>query len=84
MADAWLLLAVMFLILQIVKMVTGKIGVFFMMQQKTLADVNGYVEEMVNGQKVIKVFCHEEKTKEELREKNRAWAIGGRQCQWLC
>ncbi|MGN1073858.1 MAG: ABC transporter ATP-binding protein, partial [Eubacteriales bacterium] len=66
-------LAVMFLILQIVKAVTGRIGHFFMMQQKTLADVNGYVEEMVNGQKVIKVFCHEEQAKAGLREKNRAW-----------
>lgn len=66
--------AVMFLILQIVKLVSMKIGAFFMMQQKTLADVNAYVEEMVNGQKVIKVFCHEEKAKEELREKNHAWA----------
>ena len=65
---------VMFLILQIVKVITGKIGVFFMMQQKTLADVNGYVEEMVNGQKVIKVFCHEETAKKELTEKNLAWA----------
>lgn len=64
---------VMFLILQIVKVITGKIGVFFMMQQKTLADVNGYVEEMVNGQKVIKVFCHEETAKKELTEKNLAW-----------
>lgn len=76
--SVWLTLvaaAVMFLILQIVKMVTGRISGFFMMQQKTLADVNGYVEEMVNGQKVIKVFCHEEKAKEELREKNKAWAI---------
>lgn len=76
--SVWLTLvavAVMFLILQIVKIVTGKIGVFFMMQQKALADVNAYVEEMVNGQKVIKVFCHEEKAKEELREKNKAWAI---------
>ena len=46
---------VMLLILQLVKKITGKIGVFFVMQQKTLADVNAYVEEMVNGQKVIKV-----------------------------
>lgn len=45
----------MLLILQLVKKITGKIGAFFVMQQKTLADVNGYVEEMVNGQKVIKV-----------------------------
>ena len=65
---------VMLLILQLVKKITGKIGVFLVMQQKTLADVNGYVEEMVNGQKVIKVFCHEETAKKELAEKNRAWA----------
>ncbi len=65
---------IIFLILLIVKKVTGKIGIFFILQQKTLADVNGYVEEMINGQKIIKVFCHEEKTKEELREKNKAWA----------
>ena len=76
--SVWLTLVavvVMFLILQIVKMVTSKIGVYFMMQQKTLADVNAYVEEMVNGQKVIKVFCHEEKAKEELSKKNKAWAM---------
>ncbi|MGN1159225.1 MAG: ABC transporter ATP-binding protein [Lachnospiraceae bacterium] len=76
--SVWLTLVAvvaMFLILQLVKVITGKIGYYFIMQQKTLADVNGYVEEMVNGQKVIKVFCHEEKAKEELREKNRAWAM---------
>lgn len=64
---------VMLLILQIVKVIAGKTGAFFMTQQKTLADVNGYVEEMVNGQKVIKVFCREEKSKEELRSKNKLW-----------
>lgn len=69
---------VMLLILQIVRVVTEKIGGFFLMQQKTLADVNGYVEEMVNGQKVIKVFCHEETAKKELAEKNRTWATGTR------
>ena len=67
-------LLVMLLILQIVKGIAGKVGTFFMLQQKTLADVNGYVEEMVNGQKVIRVFCHEEKAKEELGQKNKAWA----------
>lgn len=65
---------VMLFILQIVKKIAGKTGTFFILQQKTLADVNGYVEEMVNGQKVIKVFCHEETAKEELRQKNKAWA----------
>lgn len=72
--SVWLTLVaviVMFLILQIVKMITGKIGIFFMMQQKTLADVNGYVEKMVNGQKVIKVFCHEERQKKNCVKKTR-------------
>lgn len=67
-------LAVMFLILQLVKVISGKIGTFFVMQQKTLAELNGYVEESVNGQKVIKVFCHESTAKKELSEKNKAWA----------
>lgn len=62
---------VMLLILQIVKVIAGKTGTFFILQQKTLADVNSYVEEMVNGQKVIKVFCHEEKAKRNFRRKTR-------------
>ena len=73
----WLTIAallVMLLILQIVKGIAGKAGTFFLLQQKTLADVNGYVEEMVNGQKVIKVFCHEETAKKEFGQKNKAWA----------
>ena len=75
--SVWLTLVavlIIFLILQIVKMITNKIGIYFVMQQKTLADVNGYVEEMINGQKVIKVFCHEKKSKKELLKKNTAWA----------
>lgn len=75
--SVWLTLVavvVMVVILQIVRLVTRKIGVFFMMQQKTLADVNAYVEEMVNGQKVVKVFCREDRVRDELREKNRLWA----------
>lgn len=50
-----------------------KIGISFMQQQKSLAELNGFVEEMVNGQKVVKVFCHEEIAKEQLSEKNKAW-----------
>ena len=72
--SVWLTLVavfILFLILQIVKVITNKIGIYFIMQQKTLADVNGFVEEMVNGQKVIKVFCHEEKAKEALQKKIR-------------
>lgn len=50
--------------------VAGKSGTYFIKQQKALGDVNGYVEEMITGQKVVKVFCHEEKTKDEFDEKN--------------
>ncbi len=42
----------------------GKSSAFFVTQQKALGAVNGYIEEMVHGQKVVKVFCHEDKAKE--------------------
>ncbi len=55
---------------------TGKIGQnsgkYFMRQQKSLGAINGYIEEMVTGQKVIKVFCHEEKAKEGFDALNEA------------
>ncbi|MGN0135961.1 ABC transporter transmembrane domain-containing protein [Anaerotignum sp.] len=63
----------MYLCLKIAGFTMSKIGFFFLEQQRTLADLNSYVEEMVNGQKVVKVFCHEEKCKTELQEKNEAW-----------
>ena len=75
--SVWLTLivcAVMALILVFVRKLTGRIGGYFMAQQTALADLNGYVEEMVNGQKVVKVFCHEEQSKAELRRRNRVWA----------
>ena len=62
-----------FLSMKLVGKSMGKIGSYFIQQQKTLAELNGYVEEMINGQKVIKVFNHEEVTKKELMQKNRAW-----------
>lgn len=76
--SVWLTLvaiAVLFVILQVVKLVAGKIGGYFVAQQKTLADVNSHVEEMINGQKVVKVFCHETAAKEQLAIKNTAWQI---------
>lgn len=44
---------------------------YFTAQQASLGAVNGYIEEMVTGQKVVKVFCHEEAAKEEFRLLNR-------------
>lgn len=57
----------------IIKNIGGKIGFYFMAQQKTLGALNGYIEEMVNGQKVVKVFCHEDKCIEEFAAKNNEW-----------
>lgn len=52
------------------KFITGKSGAFFVKRQAALGKVNGYIEEMVGGQKVIKVFCHEEKAIEKFVELN--------------
>ncbi|MCI9215629.1 MAG: ABC transporter ATP-binding protein [Dorea sp.] len=48
----------------------GLSGKYFLEQQKNLGAVNGYIEEMMNGQKVVKVFCHEEACKAEFKERN--------------
>ncbi len=52
------------------KFLAGKSAKFFMGQQKSLGAVNGYIEEMISGQKVVKVFNHEEVSKEELDKLN--------------
>ena len=54
----------------VTKTVAGKSARFFIGQQKTLGAVNGYVEEMINGQRVVKVFCHEETCKQEFDDLN--------------
>ena len=48
----------------------AKSGYYFAKQQKDLGKVNGYIEEMMEGQKVVKVFCHEEKSLEDFRKLN--------------
>lgn len=52
------------------KFITGKSGAFFITRQQKLGQLNGYIEEMVSGQKVIKVFCHEEKAIEKFEVLN--------------
>ncbi len=54
------------------KQATGQSGKYFLQQQKNLGAVNGYIEEMMNGQKVVKVFCHEEESKKKFKELNDA------------
>lgn len=48
----------------------GLSGRYFLEQQKNLGTVNGYIEEMMEGQKVVKVFCHEEESMEKFNELN--------------
>lgn len=48
----------------------AKSSTFFIKQQKDLGTVNGYIEEMLEGQKVVKVFCHEDKAQEEFNKLN--------------
>ena len=50
--------------------VAGRSGKFFVKQQVSLGSINGYIEEMINGQKVVKVFNREEKCKEEFDKRN--------------
>mgnify|MGYP003093402271 FL=1 len=52
------------------KNLAGLSGKYFMEQQKNLGIVNGYIEEMMEGQKVVKVFCHEEESLEKFNELN--------------
>jgi ATP-binding cassette subfamily B protein len=69
----WLTLFVIvfiFIVLKVIKNIAGKSGKYFIEQQKSIGDVNGYIEEMINGQKVVKVFCHEAQAKEGFSEKN--------------
>ena len=51
-------------------LLVSKAGKFFVGQQKSLGSLNGYIEEMVNGQKVVKVFTHEDKCREEFDKLN--------------
>lgn len=52
------------------KTFAGRSGKYFLEQQVNLGAVNGYIEEMMNGQKVVKVFCHEEENKKNFKELN--------------
>ena len=56
--------------LLVTKEIGGRSGRYFIRQQNTLGDLNGYIEEMINGQRVVKVFCHEEAAKEIFDNKN--------------
>lgn len=53
-----------------VKKIGGQSAKYFMKQQQSIGKMNGFIEEMIHGQKVVKVFCHEEKAKEDFDRLN--------------
>ncbi|MCQ2479868.1 MAG: ABC transporter ATP-binding protein/permease [Clostridia bacterium] len=57
-------------VLLVTKKIAGQSGKYFVKQQKDLGAANGYIEEMINGQKVVKVFCYEEKNIEDFNKLN--------------
>ncbi len=66
------IVVVLFVVVQmlVVKTVGGRSGKYFVGQQHSLGKVNGYIEEMITGQKVVKVFCHEEEAKADFDKLN--------------
>ncbi len=65
-----LAIAMLLVILFIIKKVGGNSASYFIKQQRELGRVNGYIEEMIEGQKVVKVFSHEESSKNEFDAMN--------------
>lgn len=60
------------LIFYITKVIGGKSGMYFGFQQKDIGKLNGYIEEMMEGQRVVKVFCHEEEAEASFDKLNEA------------
>lgn len=58
------------IMMTVTKKVAGLSGNFFVKQQKALGEANGFIEEMMDGQKVVKVFCHEEENIAKFKELN--------------
>ncbi len=65
-----LTLVIVFIMLLISRKLAGKSGKYFLAQQIDLGTENGYIEEMMNGQKVVKVFNHEKKNIEDFKKLN--------------
>jgi len=65
-----LIILMVVVMLNAVRFIGGRSGMYFVRQQKSLGALNGYIEEMMEGQKVVKVFCHEEESKEKFYKLN--------------
>lgn len=67
-----LVILMLFVMLKAVKLIGSRSGRYFQKQQAALGAVNGYIEEMIEGQKVVKVFCREEQVGQEFDALNEA------------
>ncbi len=63
-------LAMVAVMLVVARKLGGLSGKYFMKQQKAIGELNGYIEEIMAGEKVVKVFCHEEESKKDFRRLN--------------
>ena len=73
--NVWLTLVVLLCVccmLLVTRYIASRSAKYFIRQQMKLGDLNGYIEEMINGQKVIKVFCHEQEAEKGFDEVNDA------------
>jgi len=81
-ASVWMTLVIIggfIIMLFVVKIIGGNASKYFIKQQASLAKVEGMIEESINGLKVIKVFCHEEKSNEEFKELNEEFRYNSTQ-----
>ena len=78
--SGWLTLLVLILMplmMVITKNIGARSGKNFVAQQKAVGALNGYIEETIEGQRVVQVFCHEEKAKEEFCRRNEEVRVAG-------
>ena len=75
--------AILFILLVVSQMIIKRSSASFVLQQETIGKLNGYVEEMLEGQKVIKAFTHEEQAEKEFNELNEQYRLVSTRAQTL-
>lgn len=78
-----ILIALLPVSLLVIKFIGKRSGKYFTAQQKAVGAVNGYIEEMIEGQRVVKVFCHEDEAQKGFDEKNEALCHASTQANTL-
>lgn len=78
-----ILIALLPVSLLVIKFIGKRSGKYFVAQQKAVGAVNGYIEEMIEGQRVVKVFCHEEEAQKGFDERNDALCHASTQANTL-